>query len=189
MKKVIITHAVEDEFTPITLDGCSIKYVLTGVGKTKAAMMLTKAICEERPDFVLNVGTAGTLSHNVGDVFVCRSFIDRDFQLVKLPGIVYELGFDLLLQENNIAVNWTSSNGKNSKCNTGDSFVTEAESIDGDIVDMEAFAQAVVCKEFGLPFIAVKYVTDIIGQNSVKHWEDKLSDAREGLASWFKKNG
>ena len=28
-------------------------------------------------------------------------------------------------------------------------------------------------------------VTDIIGQNSVKHWEDKLADARKGLGAFF----
>jgi len=33
--------------------------------------------------------------------------------------------------------------------------------------------------------ISVKYVTDIIGQNSVKHWEDKLADARQGLSHYF----
>ena len=37
--------------------------------------------------------------------------------------------------------------------------------------------------------VAVKYVTDIIGQNSVKHWEDKLADARKGLGEFFEKLG
>ena len=39
----------------------------------------------------------------------------------------------------------------------------------------------------GVPYQehAVKYVTDIIGQNSVKHWEDKLADARKGLGAFF----
>jgi adenosylhomocysteine nucleosidase len=31
----------------------------------------------------------------------------------------------------------------------------------------------------------VKYVTDVIGQNSVKHWEDKLAEARQGLSNFF----
>ena len=40
-----------------------------------------------------------------------------------------------------------------------------------------------------VPFIAVKYVTDIIGQNSVKHREDKLADARKGLGEFFEQIG
>ena len=68
---------------------------------------------------------------------------------------------------------------------TGDGFLTELTHINGDVVDMEAYAQAFVCRSKEIPFISVKYVTDIIGQNSVKHWEDKLADARQGLSDYF----
>ena len=70
-------------------------------------------------------------------------------------------------------------------CNTGDGFLTDASQIAGDVIDMEAFAQAFVCRSKEIPFISVKYVTDIIGHNSVKHWEDKLADARQGLSHYF----
>ena len=53
------------------------------------------------------------------------------------------------------------------------------------MVDMEAYAQAFVCNSKEIPFISVKYVSDVIGQNSVKHWEDKLADARTGLSHFF----
>ncbi len=186
MKKILVTYAVKDEFAPITIQGYEIKYILTGIGKAKAAMKLTEAICREQPSLVLNMGTAGTLNHNIGDIFVCRRFIDRDFHLINLPGVEYEIDFTTILTKEKIFEDWISSNNYSGICNTGDSFVTEAKSINGDVVDMEAFAQAIVCKEFEIPFIAIKYVTDIIGQNSVKHWEDKLSDAREGFAYWFR---
>lgn len=185
MKKLIVTYAVKDEFVPITIEGYEIKYVLTGIGKAKAAMKLTEAICKEHPVLVLNMGTAGTLNHAVGDIFICRRFIDRDFHSINLPGVEYEIDFAPMLTKEKILEDWLSSNGQSGTCNTGDSFVTEAESINGDVVDMEAFAQAIVCKEFNVPFIAVKYITDIIGQNSVKHWEDKLTDARKGFTDWF----
>lgn len=184
MKKVLVTYAVKEEFVPITLNGCEVKYILTSIGKAKAAMKLTEGICKESPDLVLNIGTAGTLNHNVGDIFVCRQFIDRDFQFINFPGIEHEISFTPILGKEEILKNW-GLNINFGVCNTGDSFVTEAESVNGDVVDMEAFAQAIVCKEFSIPFIAVKYVTDLIGENSIKHWEDKLSDARKGLKDWF----
>lgn len=38
-----------------------------------------------------------------------------------------------------------------------------------------------VCNEEHVPFMAVKYITDKIGENSVKIWNDKLADARNAL--------
>jgi len=183
MKKIIVTYAVKEEYIDINIDNWEITYICTGIGKTKSAMHLTKALYEDKADFVLNMGTAGTLKHNVGDIFVCDRFIDRDFQQVNIPGIEFKIDFNgALLKVDDDSFTLKSRNGI---CNTGDSFVTEAKTLDGDVVDMEAFAQAVVCKEFNIPFISVKYITDIIGENSVKHWEDKLADARKGLSEWF----
>ena len=50
---------------------------------------------------------------------------------------------------------------------------------------MEAYAQAQVCQIKSIPFISVKYITDRIGENSIKHWEDKLADARVGLSNFL----
>ncbi|WP_165025183.1 nucleosidase [Dysgonomonas sp. ZJ279] len=186
MNKILVTYAVKEEFVPITINGCKIEYLHTGIGKIRSAMMLTKALCENRPDLVLNMGTAGTHNHRIGNIFVCRRFIDRDYEMVKLPGVEFEVDLTPIHKEKKILEDWTSTNGRVGTCNTGDSFVTEITSMDGDVVDMEAFAQAIVCREFDIPFLAVKYVTDIIGENSVKHWEDKLSDARKGFEDWFK---
>jgi adenosylhomocysteine nucleosidase len=42
-----------------------------------------------------------------------------------------------------------------------------------------------VCKEMNVDFVSVKYITDIIGQNSGQIWLDKLRDAREALKEFF----
>jgi adenosylhomocysteine nucleosidase len=55
-----------------------------------------------------------------------------------------------------------------------------------DVVDMENFAVAALCKRKGIPLVSVKYITDKIGENSVQHWEDKLHDANLGLQRFFK---
>lgn len=58
---------------------------------------------------------------------------------------------------------------------------------DGDVCDMEAFAQALVCQQEKIPFVAIKYVTDVVGRNSVAAWEEKLADARAGLSQFLEK--
>ena len=49
-------------------------YVRTGIGKVKSAFHLSEAIQQVKPDIVINQGTAGTINHQVGDVFCLPSF-------------------------------------------------------------------------------------------------------------------
>lgn len=188
MTKILITYAVKEEFVSLNTKNHNLLYVHTGVGKTSSAFILTKNILEEKPDFVLNIGTAGTTLHNVGDVFVSTQFIDRDYEAKKLPGIKYEIdGIELIKSLPKLQI-WVSLYEKTGICSTGDTFVTEISSLSADFVDMEAYAQAYVCKKLGVPFLSVKYITDVIGQNSVEQWENKLADARAGISEWFKVN-
>lgn len=181
MLKILVTYAVQGEFAEIKWPDVEVYYVRTGIGKAKSAFRTSDAIGQVKPDIVINMGTAGTVNHQVGDVFVCRHFIDRDMQKLSGLGLDYKLDTSALLESRGLCQHWTES----AICNTGDSFLTELTDIEGDVVDMEAFAQALVCDAKNIPFISVKYVSDVIGQNSVKHWEDKLADARAGLSHFF----
>ena len=189
--RILVTYAVQGEFTELKFPGLigeeevQIGYLRTGVGKVKSAFYLTEAINHAQPDLVVNAGTAGTVSHRVGDIFVCRHFIDRDMQKLTDLGMEYEIDSAGLLVEKGYCLHWQGEG----ICNTGDTFLTELLDVQGDVVDMEAYAQAMVCRAKKVPFISVKYVTDIIGQNSVKHWEDKLADARRGVGEFFERLG
>jgi len=74
-----------------------------------------------------------------------------------------------------------------SVCNSGDTFLTSADGT-GDVFEMESFAVARICEEHEIPFIAVKCVTDIIGQNSIQHWEEKLAEAQSILQNFINEN-
>ena len=190
--KILVTYAVQGEFAELRFPGMrngdevQVGYLRTGIGKVKSACYLTEAIGRLQPDLFINMGTVGPVSHRVGDIFVCRRFVDRDMEKVKELGVEYEIDSASLLQEKGYCLHWQAPDGV---CNTGDSFLTERAEVTGDVVDMEAYAQAWVCRTKGVPFVAVKYVTDVIGQNSVKHWEDKLADARQALEAFFEQTG
>ena len=156
-----------------------------GSRQVKSAYYVSEVLNQAKPDLVINVGTAGSIDCQVGDILVCRHFIDRDMQKLADMGLEYEIDSSALLAEKGYCMHWAGEG----ICNTGDTFLTELSDVKGDVVDMEAFAQAFVCRAKNVPFIAVKYVTDIIGQNSVKHWEDKLADARKGLGEFFEQIG
>lgn len=189
--RILVTYAVQGEFTELKFAGLvgkeevQVGYLRTGVGKVKSAFYLAEAISHGQPDLVVNVGTAGTIHKQVGDILVCRHFIDRDMQKLVDFGVEYEIDSADLLVQKGYCLHWQGEG----ICNTGDTFLTELSDVKGDVVDMEAYAQAFVCRAKNVPFIAVKYVTDIIGQNSVKHWEDKLADARKDLSEYFEKLG
>ena len=187
MIRILVTYATQGEFVEIPFppmignEEVQAGYLRTGIGKVKSAFHLTNALKDIKPDVVLNVGTAGTASHQVGDVLVCRSFMDRDLQKTAGLGLEWQIDAFPVPSESPLAGLWPG----NALCNTGDSFLTVAEGMEGDVADMEAYAQAFVCKAMEVPFIAVKYVTDILGKNSVTQWEDKLAEAREGLRLFF----
>lgn len=189
--KILVTYAVQGEFTELKFPGLigeeevHIGYIRTGVGKVKSAYYVSEVLNQAKPDLVINVGTAGSIDCQVGDILVCRHFIDRDMQKLADMGLEYEIDSSALLAEKGYCMHWAGEG----ICNTGDTFLTELSDVKGDVVDMEAFAQAFVCRAKNVPFIAAKYVTDIIGQNSVKHWEDKLADARKGLGEFFEQIG
>ncbi len=186
--KILFVYAIPEEKIEINIPNVEVIYVETGMGKVNAAMKTMRAICEYHPDMVINYGSAGTLNHNIGDIIVCNRFIDRDLQKVTLDGVVSEIVFGTdearhVLTEQRLneraKVLWGT-------CNTGDSFITSGADIEGDVIDMESYAMADVCREMGIPFVSVKYVTDVVGKNSVESWQEKLADARHGLTEFFK---
>lgn len=191
LMRILVTYAVQREFTELKFPGLvageevQVGYLRTGVGKAKSAFHLSEAIHAGRPDLVINVGTAGTVSHRVGDVVVCRRFVDRDMQKLAAYGSEYELDTAALLRERGYCLHWPEGG----VCNTGDTFLTEVPGCAGDVFDMEAFAQALVCRAKLVPFVAVKCVTDVVGRNSVELWADKLADARRALDAFFARTG
>lgn len=190
--RILVTYAVRGELTELEFPGraeeeeVEIGYLCTGIGKTKSAFHVAEALRHLRPDLVVNLGTAGSLTHKVGEILVCRRFIDRDLRKLAGLGLESEIDSSDLLEQRGYCLHWPK---EGSVCNTGDSFLTEPTELEGDVVDMEAYAQAFACRERRVPFISVKYVTDIIGQNSVQAWEEKLADARKALHEFFKQTG
>lgn len=187
--KILFVYAIPEEKIEVNIPNAEVIYVETGMGKVNAAMKTMRAICEYHPDMVINYGSAGTLNHNIGDIIVCNRFIDRDLQKVTLNGVVSEIVFGTDAARHVLTEQRLTERAKVlwGTCNTGDSFITSGADIEGDVIDMESYAMADVCREMGIPFIAVKYVTDVVGQNSVESWQEKLADARKGLTDFFAK--
>ena len=185
-KRCLVLFALPEEMIPVAVKNMEVVSECIGVGKVDAALSALEAIEKHTPDLVVSMGTAGSVRCRVGDVVLCSEFVDRDLEKTGLSMLTCRMR--TFGGEDVAAFGFSPSLDFSGVCNTGDSFVTEAPASDGDVFDMEAFAVAKACKKRNLPFFAVKYVTDIIGSNSVKAWADKLADAHKGLSDFVKGN-
>lgn len=183
--KVLVAYALRKEMVNINWPGVEVIPIVTGEGKACAALELMRALLKERPDHVINIGTAGTFHHSVGDIVVPKHFFDRDLSTTHLPGVEYNFQPD----ETNFAGFPSIINGcvcnRSFTISTGDNFITSGSKDQADVVDMESFAMLQACRRENVPFCAIKYVTDVIGSNSVTHWQNQLQDARQALERYF----
>ena len=177
---ILVTYAIPAERVRIEFSGCQVRYCETGIGKVNAALAVSAAVREQQPDWVLNVGTAGSATQAVGSILACGRFLDRDMEKVKEFGVAYWHDFSADLA----GIAMLNGLDYSHVCNTGDTFVTQVIA-QADVVDMENFAVAAVCQREGIPLLSVKYITDRIGENSVQDWEDKLHEANVGLQAFF----
>lgn len=136
----------------------------SGVGKINATIATMKAIREFKPELVINVGTVGSCLPTLTGGIECSRFYERDG--VRTMG------------ENAVIVD---QDEEKYTCATGDSFLTRPLSW-ADVVDMEAFAIAKVCQVEGVDFRCFKYVTDYVGENSLKIWSDNISAGQHFFA-------
>jgi adenosylhomocysteine nucleosidase len=181
--KILMVYALEEERGDIKINGHDIYWCRTGFGKIDSALNTCKSITEVKPDLVINFGSSGALDHKIGEILFCTRFIDREMKRVLIPGIKSEISFSDEIKQLGILENYNIDN----TVSTGDSFVTRPEDAGpaANVIDMEAYAIAYTCKEAGIPFFSVKYVTDIVGQNSVKAWTDKLEETKTELEAFF----
>tara|TARA_B100001029_G_scaffold176014_1_gene178312 strand:- start:772 stop:1320 length:549 start_codon:yes stop_codon:yes gene_type:complete len=163
----LLVVALKDEFEhPNKPDNLEVIY--TGVGKVNATFALTKAIYEHKPNRVFNFGTAGAVSENLHGLITVSGFIERDMdargQGFKLGQTPFEE--DILIGEEGII------------CGTGDSFVTSIPSITCDLVDMEGYALAKVCKYLNIEFYSYKFISDKADSTASKDWEKSVNDGQ-----------
>ena len=177
---ILIVCALEME-TQDKLDDWEVIY--TGVGKINATMKLVDRFTDYnyvRPGLVINYGTAGSRKYEQGELVDCTQFIQRDMDVTGLGFEIgqtpFEKGIPIIIQSESDF----NPIGKNALCGSGDSFMKGLpyawyKNQIGDVVDMEAYALAKVCRSYGIPFISFKYITDGADGDAGIDWEHNVS--------------
>ncbi len=166
--------------------GAAVLY--TGVGKVNAAASLARRLAELRctrssPGMVVNLGTAGSRSVAAHSLVACNRFTQRDMDVSGLGFARGVTPFDPAPAT--IEFPPVFAQLPQLICSTADSFATHLHEVDGDIVDMEAFALARVCIGEQIPFACAKYVTDGADSDSASHWEAALEAAAHSFAALY----
>src|SRR5688572_28711928 len=189
-KSLIVMALPQESRGLLEKAGASILY--TGVGKVNAASALARRLAEirctgEPLPLVVNLGTAGSRSIPAHSLVACDRFSQRD---MDVSGLGFPRGvtpFDETPPT--IAFPRVFSGLPHAACSTADSFATHEHKIDGDVVDMEAFALARVCVAENVRFASAKYVTDGADSDSASHWEAALESAAQSFAALYAKLG
>lgn len=145
----------------------------SGIGKVNAAFKAFEVIQNTGCKTLLNLGTAGSSYFDAHALVEVSQFVQRDMD-------VSPLGFDVGLTPMDqhfpgaIELEPFFDHLPKGICGTGDSFETGQPKVPCQLVDMEGYALAKVCKKLGVRLISVKYITD--GANDTAHldWEENL---------------
>ncbi|MES2239349.1 MAG: 5'-methylthioadenosine/S-adenosylhomocysteine nucleosidase [Bacteroidota bacterium] len=172
LENVLFVFALEMEVAEV-FDGQN--KLLSGIGKVNAAYELTKAIYQNKPDLIVNLGSAGSSSFSKGDVVCCTQFVQRDMDVRGLGYELYEtpysgnpsiLKYGLAMDELPEGV-----------CGTGDNFEMGHAETMYNVVDMEAYALALIAKNENIPFLCLKYISDGADDNAAEDWTVQVHKA------------
>ena len=149
----------------------------TGVGKINATYNLIKLIHKFKPIEVINYGTAGAINKNVSGLIECTKFYQRDMDVRGMLDLkLGETPFDNL--------NEIIGSDKGFSCGSGDNFVAKKIEMNVDVVDMEAYALAKVCKLENIKFRCFKFITDKADENATLDW---IENCKNGVKLFKKK--
>ncbi len=154
--------------------------IISGVGKINATFAACVA-ANSGVKKIFNFGTAGVVRDKslIGKLVRVQHIVQRDMMAMplELRGVTpYETGAcasTISLPRVNSGIT----------LGTGDSFVNGHDEWFGtesvDIVDMEAYAIAKVCKRLNIEFECYKYVSDFADENAEDDWNNNVSKGAE----------
>jgi adenosylhomocysteine nucleosidase len=141
----------------------------TGVGKINATYNLKKIVDKHKPNEIINFGTAGSVNKNLSGIIECTKFYQRDMDVSALMNLrIGQTPFD--------DVNEIISSNEGHSCGSGDNFVTKKIGINVDVVDMEAYALAKVCKLENINFRCFKFISDNADEAASNDWLENCAN-------------
>lgn len=155
--------------------------VLTGVGKTAAAVATAKALAKRDTSdlVVLNIGTTGALRDGLSGLYLPSEVINHDINAEAIRAI----GLD---PQESLKID----GGDGTVLASGDVFVSDPVVRDrlaarAHLVDMEGYGVAYACREYGVPVRLVKHVSDTADEAALD-WPALVDASAKVLGEWVR---
>ncbi len=178
----------------------------SGIGKVNAAMSTAVLLDKFQPDCLINAGSAGGFANGlkVGDIVLSTEVVHHDVDVTafgyvhgQVPQLPPTFGADekLLTLAYREAQGLSDIKAVKGLIATGDSFINtpaQRASIDENFQDvlaaeMEAAAIAQVAHQFQVPFVIIRSLSDIAGEDSGISFEQYLEKAAKNSAELIMK--
>lgn len=181
------------EYTTGTYEGKEVVLLKSGIGKVNAAMSTTILLEKFNPKVVINTGSAGGFDAalKVGDIVISDEVRHHDvdvtafgYEIGQMAGMPAAYKSDENLME--VAKQAVKEVGEHNYsvgliC-SGDVFMSNPERVEAvrkdfptmKAVEMEAAAVAQVCHQFNTPFVVIRALSDIAGQESSMSFDEFL---------------
>ena len=178
------------------INGNDIILLQSGIGKVNAAIGAAIMIDNFAPDFVINTGAAGGFPGDlkVGDIVISNELIHHDMDCTvfgykngQVPGMPASFVADKSLIDlaDKCIHKLTDLTTKKATILTGDQFMNDHEATkkiketfpDAEAVEMEGAAIAQTCYQFNTPFVVIRSISDIAGQENTIEYEKFVETA------------
>jgi len=157
----------------------NVRLLFTGVGKINAAYRLTKEISGNKPDIIVNLGSAGSNVFERGAVVCCTRFVQRDMDAAGIGCEKYETPFSNIGP--NLDYGIEIDELPKGICGTGDNFEIDHSVPDYNVVDMEAYSLAYIAAQEQIPFLCLKYISDGADEGAAEDWTTMVEHAANAL--------
>ena len=149
--------------------------VYTGVGKVNAAINLMAALTE-KPDLLINYGTAGAIKTGLADIVEVGQSVQCDMDArplgIALGATPFETDTEHFILSDNPLI-----------CGKADRFVTSTSELAFDLVNTKLYALAQIAKHEKIPLKSFEFISDNADDNLQQDWKNSLPDAASGFLS------
>ena len=184
-----------------TLETKDVVLVKSGIGKVNAAMTTAILMEKYQPTFVINTGSAGGFSEalKVGDVVISDAVVHHDVDVTafdyvhgQVPQMPATFKADkTLVRQVRIILKEMEIGSEIGLIATGDSFMNDQTKVQTIrelfptmiACEMEAAAIAQVYYQYNVPFVVIRALSDIAGQEAPMSFQQFLEVAATNAAN------